>query len=252
MLFGTGSIDTIAKRAPRVRSLDTDPLTLTGIELLRVTFEIERRDVESFFPPALQATLPPLVIWSVLRCKEGPLGPFCLADTQLSCRSGARSCCGQDRALLPPEAAAEPWFSGRAQLERERLRLVESVFAPLPVLALGLQDDEATGLARLSALGGELFRDVEPDAVLSAPERVRFERAGEGYSVVFPLPNADPEQLAVAKVEDELTVRVGSKRRALVLPRRLARLDLAGARLVDGELRVALRRTNGSGEGAAR
>ena len=91
MLFGTGSIDTIAKRAPRVGSLDTDPLRLAGIELLRVTFEIERRDVGAFFPPALQATLPPLVTWSVYRCKEGPLGPFCLAETQLSCRSGARS-----------------------------------------------------------------------------------------------------------------------------------------------------------------
>ncbi len=33
MLFGTGAIDTIAKRAPRVGSLDTDPLTLAGIEL---------------------------------------------------------------------------------------------------------------------------------------------------------------------------------------------------------------------------
>jgi len=91
MLFGKGSVDTIAKRAPRVGSLDTDSLALPGIELLRVTFEIARRDVESLFPPALQATLPPLVIWSVYRCKEGPLGPFCLAETQLSCRSGARS-----------------------------------------------------------------------------------------------------------------------------------------------------------------
>ena len=91
MLFGTGSIDPIAKRAPRVGSLDTESLTLPGVELLRVAFEIARRDIETFFPPALQVTRPPLVIWSVYRCKEGPLGPFCLADTQLTCRSGARS-----------------------------------------------------------------------------------------------------------------------------------------------------------------
>ena len=91
MLFGTGSVDSIAKRAPRMESVDTDALTLPGVELLRVSFEIERREIETCFPPALQATLPPLVIWSVYRCKEGPLGPFCLAETQLSCRSGARS-----------------------------------------------------------------------------------------------------------------------------------------------------------------
>jgi hypothetical protein len=91
MLFGTGGIDPISKRAPRVGSLDTEALTLPGVELLRVTFEIARRDVESFFPPALQVTRPPLVVWSVYRCKQGPLGPFCLAETQLTCRSGARS-----------------------------------------------------------------------------------------------------------------------------------------------------------------
>ena len=43
-------------------------------------------------------------------------------------------------------------------------------------------DDEATGLARLSKLGGELFRDVEPDAVLSVPERVPRAAATEGRS----------------------------------------------------------------------
>lgn len=91
MLFGTGSIDQVAERAPRVASLDTESLTLPGVSLLRVTFEIARRDIQTFFPPALQATVPPLVTWSVYRCDEGPLGCFQLAETQLNCRSGART-----------------------------------------------------------------------------------------------------------------------------------------------------------------
>ncbi len=143
--------------------------------------------------------------------------------------------------LLPAEAAAEPWFAERARLERERRREVEALFAPHPLLVSPLQEDEATGLERLSMLGRTLFRDAEPDALLSSPERVRFERADEGYTAVVPLPNADPARLAVAKVDDELTVTAGARRRALVLPRSLARLDLAGARLEGGELHVALR-----------
>ncbi len=91
MLFGTGSIDPIAERAPTVSTIDADALTLPQVEVFRVTFEIARRDAETFFPPALQVTRPPLVTWSVHRCKEGPLGPFCLAETQLNCRSGART-----------------------------------------------------------------------------------------------------------------------------------------------------------------
>jgi arsenite-transporting ATPase len=143
--------------------------------------------------------------------------------------------------LLPAAAAAEPWFAERARLEAERRAEVEALFAPQPVLVAPLQDDEASGLERLAALGEELFRGVEPQALLCAPERVRFERDAEGFRAVVPLPGVDPERIAVAVVEGELTITAGGRRRALLLPRRFARLRLAGARLVGSELRVAFR-----------
>jgi arsenite-transporting ATPase len=143
--------------------------------------------------------------------------------------------------LLPAEAAAEPWFAERARLEAERRAEVEALFAPQPVLVAPLQDDEASGLERLAALGGELFRGVEPQDLLCAPERVRFERDAEGLRAVIPLPHADPERIAVAVVGGELTVTAGARRRALLLPRRFARLALAGARLEGSELRVSFR-----------
>jgi arsenite-transporting ATPase len=142
---------------------------------------------------------------------------------------------------LPAEAAGEAWFAERARLEDERHREVEALFAPHPVLVAPLQDDEVTGLARLSQLGEQLFRGVEPDAVLSSPERVRFERDDGGYTALLPLPGIDPARVAVAKVEDELTVTAGARRRSLVLPRRMASLELAGARVDGPWLRVSLR-----------
>ena len=146
---------------------------------------------------------------------------------------------------LPPEAACEEWFAERARLEEERQREVEALFAPHPVLVAPLQQDEATGLGRLSELGAQLFRGLEPEALLSSPERVRFERADGGYSVVLPLPNVDPEQVSVVKLEDELTVTAGARRRSLVLPRRMASLELAGARVDGARLHVALRPADG-------
>jgi arsenite-transporting ATPase len=146
---------------------------------------------------------------------------------------------------LPPEAAGEEWFAERARLEEERQREVEALFAPHPVLVAALQQDEATGLGRLSELGAQLFRGLEPEALLSSPERVRFERADGGYSVVLPLPNVDPEQVSVVKLEDELTVTAGARRRSLVLPRRMAPLELAGARVDGARLHVALRPADG-------
>lgn len=143
--------------------------------------------------------------------------------------------------LLPLAAGSEPFFRDRAQREAERRREVEELFAPLPVLTAPLQDDEATGLERLAAHGRGIFAGVEPDALLCESERVRFERdAGEVVARV-PLPGADPRRLDVVKVDDELTITTGLRRRSLKLPRRLARLELGSARLEGASLRVAFR-----------
>jgi hypothetical protein len=91
VLFGTGPVEPLAARAPKLESLESGPLTLTGVEVFRVTYEIARRDSQSFFPPALQATVPPLVSWCFHRCTDGPLGAFCLAEARLHCKSGART-----------------------------------------------------------------------------------------------------------------------------------------------------------------
>jgi len=91
VLFGTGSVEPLAARAPKLESLDTGPLTLPEVQVFRVTYEIARRDAQNFFPPALQATVPPLVTWCFHRCADGPLGAFCMAEARLHCRSGARA-----------------------------------------------------------------------------------------------------------------------------------------------------------------
>jgi arsenite-transporting ATPase len=143
--------------------------------------------------------------------------------------------------LLPDAAGCEAFFREQAKRETERRREVEELFAPLPVLAAPLQDDEATGLERLAAHGRRVFAGVRPDALLCESGRVRFERdAGETVAWI-PLPGADPKQLDVVKVDDELTITTGLRRRSLKLPRRMARLDLECARLEGPSLRVSFR-----------
>lgn len=143
--------------------------------------------------------------------------------------------------VLPEEAAREVFFQEWSRLQVQRRREVEEIFAPHPVLVAPLQDDEVTGLERLSLLGEQLFAGLEPDARLSLAPRVRFERDGEVFLAWVPLPGADPAQLDVAKVGDELTITTGLRRRSLRLPRRLAPLVLESARLEGAALRVSFR-----------
>jgi len=144
--------------------------------------------------------------------------------------------------LLPEAAAAEEFFADWYRVQTERLAEVKQLFAPLPVLSAPLADDEVTGLEKLSEHGAKIFSDVEPDAVLSTAPRVRFVRDGSQYVVKVPLPNADPEHVDVAKVDDELTITTDTHRRSLKLPRRFAPLILESAELDGTTLKVAFAR----------
>ena len=144
--------------------------------------------------------------------------------------------------LLPEGAAGEAFFREWGRLQEDRRREVEALFAPLPVLAAPLAPDEVTGIAKLAEHGARVFADVEPDALLSCAPRVRFARAGECYTAIVPLPGADPTRLDVAKIDDELTITTGVRRRLLMLPRRFAPLTLSAAKLEGSSLVVRFTR----------
>ncbi|MDJ0870025.1 MAG: TRC40/GET3/ArsA family transport-energizing ATPase [Myxococcota bacterium] len=142
--------------------------------------------------------------------------------------------------LLPDAALAEDFFRDWGRLQEERCAEVAEGFAPLPLLRAALREDEVVGPEALARHGAALFADAQPDAVLCSAPRVRFRAADGGYRVELPLPHATRAGLDVAKRDDQLLVRAGGRRRAVPLPRRLARLHLAGARLENGCLTVRL------------
>jgi arsenite-transporting ATPase len=133
--------------------------------------------------------------------------------------------------LLPEDAAQEDFFREWGRLQRDRRREVEELFAPLPVLSAPLAREEVTGIARLAEHGAEIFAGVAPDALLSSAPRVRYAREGTSYLAMVPLPGAEAARLDVVKLDDELTITSGLRRRILKLPRRIAPLSLASAKL---------------------
>jgi arsenite-transporting ATPase len=138
--------------------------------------------------------------------------------------------------LLPGEAADEPHFRDWVRLQAERLAEVEERFAPLPVLRASLQEDEVIGVEALARHGAELFDGRAPEAVLSRRRGLRFARTKAGVRATLPLPEARPDDLAVAKLENELSITSRGQRRALPLPRHVAPLVLVRARLEGGTL----------------
>ncbi len=121
----------------------------------------------------------------------------------------------------------------------ERFLDVARMFAPLPVLGAPLAEDEVCGAEALRAHGELIFGDIAPEALLCSAPRVQFVREGKEYIAIVPLPNADPSNIDVVKVDDEINITTGSRRRSLKLPRRFVPLSLISARLEGRAMRLS-------------
>jgi arsenite-transporting ATPase len=139
---------------------------------------------------------------------------------------------------LLPEAITDPWFADWKARHEEHLRSITEGFAPLPILRAELAGDEVVGVDALRAFGAALYGDLDPAGVLHPGEPLQINRRGAAYELVLELPFADKDDLELGRRDDELLIRVGSHRRALLLPDSLRRRPVGAASLRDGRLRV--------------
>ena len=139
---------------------------------------------------------------------------------------------------LLPEEVEDPFFKEWKARHAEHLQSIEEGFAPLPILRADLAGDEIVGIERLRAFAEGLYGDQDPAAVLHAGEPMQVVRKGNGFELVLELPFAEKDDLELGRRDDELLIRVGSLRRALVLPDSLRNRPVGAASLRDGHLRV--------------
>ena len=139
---------------------------------------------------------------------------------------------------LLPDAVTDPWFERWKALQAEHLATVEQGFAGVPLLRAPLFDSEVVGLDALDRLAAAVYADREVDGIFRTSEPLRFDRTDEGYLLAMTLPFVDRTDIDVFRAADELHVKVGSHHRSILLPAALARCDIAGAGMVDGELQV--------------
>ena len=139
---------------------------------------------------------------------------------------------------LLPDDIVDPWFDRWRDLQAGHLESIETGFAPVPVLRAELADDELVGVEALAGFAERLYGGDDPAARRHLSEPMYVEEDVDGVNLVLELAQADRDDLDVGRVGDELLVRVGPYRRAIVLPDSLRRREVTGASLRDGVLRV--------------
>ena len=139
---------------------------------------------------------------------------------------------------LLPDDVTDPWFARWKAAHAEHLAAIDSGFAPLPVLRVPLQPTEQVGPGALRHFANALYGDEDPTARYGAREPMRVRRDGDAMALEIDLPFTDRDDLELGRTGDELLVRVGPYRRAVVLPDALRRRTVGAAALVDGRLTV--------------
>jgi arsenite-transporting ATPase len=143
--------------------------------------------------------------------------------------------------VFPPDVAGS-YFGPWREVQQEQIELVEEAFAPVPVLKAPFFDQEVIGGEMLDRLGGEVFADLDPQAMLYSDLSQELELRDGVATLRLKVPFADKGKIELKKVGLELVVRVAEHKRNIILPPALAPYRPQGAKFDDGALTVTFER----------
>jgi arsenite-transporting ATPase len=147
-----------------------------------------------------------------------------------------------------PAEGADDWRARWVTAQDAVLAEVEESFAGLPIWRSEYRAVEPVGVEALATLATDLYAGADPLAVPTGDGPFRVTRTTQGAVLHLALPGVRRADVDLARHHDELVVTVGSYRRLLTLPAGLSRLQVVGAGVEDGELRVRFRETATAGQ----
>ena len=138
-----------------------------------------------------------------------------------------------------PEEVEGGYFGAWRAVQREQLELVESGFAPVPVLKAPYFEQEVVGAMMLDRLGGALFEDGDGSELLHDDLAQELSLDGDGARLRLDLPFAQKGDISLKKIGLELVGRVDGQKRTIILPPALAPASPSSATFDDGSLLVS-------------
>jgi len=139
---------------------------------------------------------------------------------------------------LIPEDAQGHCFKSWRERHRRYYRMIEDSFAPIPIFSAPLMEEEIVGQAMLRLLAEALYGDSDPAGIFFNGCVQTVAREDECCVLALKLPFAEKSDVSLTKNGDELTVRVGTQRRNMILPSALRGMSVKDAKFDDERLRI--------------
>jgi arsenite-transporting ATPase len=130
------------------------------------------------------------------------------------------------------------YFAGWRRVQEEHLELVQSAFAPVPVLRAPYFEQEVLGAEMLDRLASEIFGELDPAGLLHDAITQELTLSEDGARLRLALPFTSKGAISLKKVGLELIVGVGGHKRTIMLPPTLAALRPTEATFEGGALEV--------------
>jgi arsenite-transporting ATPase len=136
------------------------------------------------------------------------------------------------------------YFSAWRAVQSEQMELVESGFAPVPILTAPYFEQEVIGADMLDRLAGEVFGDLDPGALLYDDLSQELMSENGTATLRLAIPFVEKADVELKKIGLEVIVRVGTQKRTIILPPSMAAYRPRSAQFEDGALSVRFERTS--------
>jgi arsenite-transporting ATPase len=135
-----------------------------------------------------------------------------------------------------PKEVESPYFQQWKKDQLEYMKIINSQFAPIPILQVPMFDAEILGRDRLLKVAESLYNGIEPTQILSKTKLISTYRNKGDYIVSLKLPFASSRDVELHTKGDELIVKVGNIKRNIWLPRAVEGKDPKEAKFFKGRL----------------
>jgi arsenite-transporting ATPase len=137
-----------------------------------------------------------------------------------------------------PEEGADEWRRTWVEAQRRQLEEATDSFAGLELRTSVYRATEPVGRVELLDLAAAVYDDADPLAQGPSAPSMSVRSTAGGLVLSLPLPLVAQDDVDLVRKGDELIVSVASYRRILTLPSGLARHQVVGARVREGQLQV--------------
>ena len=147
-----------------------------------------------------------------------------------------------------PDNIKDDYFKGWIEGQQYHLKEAKAFFSPVPIFAVDLFAGEVLGYSDLKQLADQIYKDSNPLQRFYKDEPYRLIKENDNYRLELKLPFISKKDVELNKLHEELVIRIGGFKRHILLPRRVASLNVVKAKLEEQYLSVLFKGDQYDGE----